>query len=204
MSRASLRFETKRWATHRPFRPWPTDVATTFLSASDSQLGAHGQQEARRSRATARAHQGGRQRGGHQAHASEPRDFSGARRDERPAQRRFSLPRRATQRMPTVSVDTVYRTLWMLHDLGLVTTLGPQRVGVRFDANPAQHHYVCARPRLRQPRAERAPCPRRAEGARHHRRRPCRSARRVREVPGAAILLTLWNRTYPTSQRSPP
>lgn len=54
---------------------------------------------------------------------------------------------RAVQhRVPTVSVDTVYRTLWMLHDLGLVTTLGPQRDGVRFDANLDQHHhYVCVR-----------------------------------------------------------
>jgi Fur family peroxide stress response transcriptional regulator len=54
---------------------------------------------------------------------------------------------RAVQaRMPTVSQDTVYRTLWLLHDLGLATTLGPQRDGVRFDANLDQHHhYVCVR-----------------------------------------------------------
>jgi hypothetical protein len=33
-----------------------------------------------------------------------------------------------------------------LHDLGLVTTLGPQRDGVRFDPNLDQHHhYVCVR-----------------------------------------------------------
>ena len=57
-----------------------------------------------------------------------------------------SIFRAVQQRMPTVSVDTVYRTLWMLHDLGLVTTLGPQRDGVRFDANIEQHHhYVCVR-----------------------------------------------------------
>ena len=57
-----------------------------------------------------------------------------------------SIFRAVQQRMPTVSVDTVYRTLWMLHDLGLVTTLGPQRDGVRFDANLEQHHhYVCVR-----------------------------------------------------------
>jgi Fur family peroxide stress response transcriptional regulator len=50
------------------------------------------------------------------------------------------------RRVPTVSVDTVYRTLWKLHDLGLVTTLGPQRDGVRFDANlDPHHHYVCMR-----------------------------------------------------------
>lgn len=54
---------------------------------------------------------------------------------------------RAVQaRMPTVSLDTVYRTLWMLNDLGLVTTLGPRRESVRFDANLEQHHhYVCVR-----------------------------------------------------------
>ncbi len=55
-----------------------------------------------------------------------------------------SIYRAVQQRMPTVSVDTVYRTLWMLHDLGLITTLGPPRDGVRFDANlDPHHHYVC-------------------------------------------------------------
>jgi Fe2+ or Zn2+ uptake regulation protein len=38
-------------------------------------------------------------------------------------------------RMPTVSLDTVYRTLWWLKDLGLVTTLGTSRERTRFDAN---------------------------------------------------------------------
>jgi Fur family peroxide stress response transcriptional regulator len=54
---------------------------------------------------------------------------------------------RAVQaRMPTVSLDTVYRTLWMLNDLGLITTLGPRRESVRFDANiEHHHHYVCVR-----------------------------------------------------------
>ncbi len=49
--------------------------------------------------------------------------------------------RAVQERMPTVSLDTVYRTLWALHDLGLVTTLGPQRNGVRFDANLERHHH---------------------------------------------------------------
>ncbi len=54
--------------------------------------------------------------------------------------------RAVQQRVPTVSLDTVYRTLWMLHDLGLVTTLGPRRESLRFDANLEQHHhYVCVR-----------------------------------------------------------
>jgi len=50
------------------------------------------------------------------------------------------------RRMPTVSLDTVYRTLWMLNDLGLISTLGPRRERVRFDANLRHHHhYVCTR-----------------------------------------------------------
>jgi len=54
--------------------------------------------------------------------------------------------RSVRRRVPTVSVDTVYRTLWMLNDLGLVSTLGPRRESVRFDANLDQHHhYVCLR-----------------------------------------------------------
>ena len=52
--------------------------------------------------------------------------------------------RAVRKRVPTVSIDTVYRTLWMLNDLGLVTTLGPRRESVRFDANlERHHHYVC-------------------------------------------------------------
>jgi Fur family peroxide stress response transcriptional regulator len=57
-----------------------------------------------------------------------------------------SVFRAVRKRVPTVSIDTVYRTLWMLNDLGLITTLGPRRESVRFDANLDQHHhYVCVR-----------------------------------------------------------
>jgi len=57
-----------------------------------------------------------------------------------------SVFRAIQPRMPTVSLDTVYRTLWLLADLGLVTTLGPRRETVRFDANlDYHHHYVCTR-----------------------------------------------------------
>jgi Fur family peroxide stress response transcriptional regulator len=46
--------------------------------------------------------------------------------------------------IPTVSLDTVYRTLWWLKDLGLITTLGPPRERARFDANLRHHHhFVC-------------------------------------------------------------
>jgi Fur family transcriptional regulator, peroxide stress response regulator len=48
--------------------------------------------------------------------------------------------------MPTVSLDTVYRTLRLLADLGLLTTVGPRYGGVRFDANVTHHHhYRCVR-----------------------------------------------------------
>lgn len=47
---------------------------------------------------------------------------------------------------PTVSLDTVYRTLWLLTDLGLLTTLGPRQDSLRFDANVENHHhYICTR-----------------------------------------------------------
>ena len=47
-------------------------------------------------------------------------------------------------RMPTVSLDTVYRTLWWLKDLGLITILGLSRERARFDANLSRHHhFVC-------------------------------------------------------------
>jgi len=49
-------------------------------------------------------------------------------------------------RSPMVSLDTVYRTLWLLADLGWVHPLGPRRATVRFDANIGNHHhFVCAR-----------------------------------------------------------
>ena len=51
---------------------------------------------------------------------------------------------RVRGRMPTVSLDTVYRTLWLLNDLGLVITLGASRERTRFDANLNSHHHcVC-------------------------------------------------------------
>ena len=55
-----------------------------------------------------------------------------------------TLFRKVRRRVPTVSLDTVYRTLWLLNDLGLIRTLGPRRESVRFDANlEHHHHYVC-------------------------------------------------------------
>ena len=47
-------------------------------------------------------------------------------------------------RLPTVSLDTVYRTLKTLTELGFITTLGPRQDSLRFDAKKEpHHHYVC-------------------------------------------------------------
>jgi Fur family transcriptional regulator, peroxide stress response regulator len=47
-------------------------------------------------------------------------------------------------RLPTVSLDTVYRTLKTLTELGFISTLGPRQDSLRFDANKQpHHHYVC-------------------------------------------------------------
>ena len=54
--------------------------------------------------------------------------------------------KRVRKRMPTVSLDTVYRTLWLLDDQGFIKTLGPSRARTRFDANLTRHHhFVCVR-----------------------------------------------------------
>jgi Fur family transcriptional regulator, peroxide stress response regulator len=53
---------------------------------------------------------------------------------------------RVRKRLPSISLDTVYRTLWSLLDLGLISTLGPPRKTVRFDANMnLHHHFVCTK-----------------------------------------------------------
>ena len=57
-----------------------------------------------------------------------------------------SVHKGVRKRLPTVSLDTVYRTLWLLNDLGLITTLGPTRERTRFDANLTRHHhFTCVR-----------------------------------------------------------
>jgi Fur family peroxide stress response transcriptional regulator len=57
-----------------------------------------------------------------------------------------NIYRGVRRRVPAVSLDTVYRTLWLLLDLGLITTLGPPRERVRFDANMnSHHHFICTK-----------------------------------------------------------
>jgi len=51
---------------------------------------------------------------------------------------------RVRERIPAISLDTVYRNLWLLNDLGVIATMGPPRERARFDANmTSHHHFVC-------------------------------------------------------------
>lgn len=48
--------------------------------------------------------------------------------------------------LPTVSIDTVYRTLWTFSDLGLLHPVTTQGEAVRFDADlHPHHHFTCTR-----------------------------------------------------------
>ena len=50
------------------------------------------------------------------------------------------------ERMPTVSLDTVYRTLGTLADLGLITRVTSTSGVARYDANATHHHhFVCSK-----------------------------------------------------------
>jgi Fur family peroxide stress response transcriptional regulator len=54
--------------------------------------------------------------------------------------------RNVRRKMPTISLDTVYRTLGLFTDLGLVTTVRPLNERTRFDANTdVHHHFSCTR-----------------------------------------------------------
>jgi Fur family transcriptional regulator, peroxide stress response regulator len=51
---------------------------------------------------------------------------------------------RVRQRIPTISLDTVYRTLRMLEDMGAISRVGSIRDRTRFDANTDRHHhFIC-------------------------------------------------------------
>jgi Fur family peroxide stress response transcriptional regulator len=50
------------------------------------------------------------------------------------------------ERIPGISLDTVYRTLWLLLEMGLINSLGTPRDRIRFDGNIApHHHFVCTK-----------------------------------------------------------
>lgn len=52
---------------------------------------------------------------------------------------------RVSRRLPSISLDTVYRTLWKLSELGLVSPVTSSGDGLRFDSRiEHHHHFVCA------------------------------------------------------------
>jgi Fur family transcriptional regulator, peroxide stress response regulator len=54
--------------------------------------------------------------------------------------------RAVRERVPTISLDTVYRTLATLTERGLITRVQFTPGPARYDANPARHHhFVCSR-----------------------------------------------------------
>lgn len=53
---------------------------------------------------------------------------------------------RVRERLPTVSHDTVYRTLASLEEMGLISRVDPARGGARYDANcDKHHHFLCTK-----------------------------------------------------------
>lgn len=57
-----------------------------------------------------------------------------------------ALHRRLRQRMPTLSLDTIYRTLASLEENGLITRVKTGESQARFEAEQRQHHHlVCER-----------------------------------------------------------
>ena len=56
------------------------------------------------------------------------------------------IHKRLQQRMPTVAIDTVYRTLATLDELGVTRKLQLANIRNLFDTNRAlHHHFVCDR-----------------------------------------------------------
>jgi Fur family peroxide stress response transcriptional regulator len=54
--------------------------------------------------------------------------------------------RAVRERIPTVALDTVYRTLGTLADIGAITRVAARSGSARYDANGRQHHhFVCTR-----------------------------------------------------------
>jgi Fur family peroxide stress response transcriptional regulator len=57
-----------------------------------------------------------------------------------------AIHRRVRRRIPTMSLDTVYRTLATLERLGLARKMSPTGDRTRFDANAdSHHHFVCTK-----------------------------------------------------------
>jgi Fur family peroxide stress response transcriptional regulator len=67
-----------------------------------------------------------------------------ARMDEHPDAE--TIYKRVRKRMPTISLDTIYRTLSLLEEKGLIRRLELFSGRTRYDANTESHHHViCTR-----------------------------------------------------------
>jgi len=55
-----------------------------------------------------------------------------------------TIYKRVKLKIPEISLDTVYRTLRLLEEKGIISRLGSHTERTRFDANADQHHhFVC-------------------------------------------------------------
>ena len=51
---------------------------------------------------------------------------------------------RVRRRIPSISRDTVYRTLWLLRELGMIGTVGFPFRSIHFDGRREEHdHFLC-------------------------------------------------------------
>lgn len=58
----------------------------------------------------------------------------------------LTIHRRVKKRIPTISLDTAYRTLKLLAEHGLVSVVGMSQESLRFDGNVRpHHHFVCVK-----------------------------------------------------------
>ena len=54
--------------------------------------------------------------------------------------------KKVRSQLVNISLDTVYRTLWLFKDIGLITTIGPSRERTRFEPNlNPHHHFICTK-----------------------------------------------------------
>ena len=57
-----------------------------------------------------------------------------------------TIRRRLRRRLPNLSLDTVYRTLRLLEELGVASVVFTDPERVRYDGNPEPHHHlVCTK-----------------------------------------------------------
>ena len=56
-----------------------------------------------------------------------------------------AIYRKVRKRIPTISLDTVYRTLRLLEQKGVIKRVGTRQEKTKFDANTERHHhFVCS------------------------------------------------------------